>query len=150
MLKFSGFADLTSCPEKQAARPLAFAQGARGPHQHSTKHACVRCIHCMRWGNPTRFLHQAPRLPQSTRLDTHIQTADCTRATTQSSEASQRHDGEGDTESGVLSGVSQKRSLRSNPCWLTEFCKSQCLSHFAAPFIVVRTKTSVAESCKEA
>ncbi len=35
---------------KQAARPLAFAQGARGPHQHSTKHACVRCIHCMRWG----------------------------------------------------------------------------------------------------
>ena len=29
-----------------------------------------------------------------------------------------------------------------------EFCNSQCLSHFAAPFIVVRAETSVAESCK--
>ena len=50
----------------------------------------------------------------------------------------------------MLSGVSRKRSIRSNPCWFTEFCKSQCLSHFAAPFIVVRAETSVAESCKEA
>ena len=50
----------------------------------------------------------------------------------------------------MLSGISRKRSIRSNPCWFTEFCKSQCLSHFAAPFIVVRAETSVAESCKEA
>ena len=28
-----------------------------------------------------------------------------------------------------------------------KFCNSQCLSHFAAPFIVVRAETSVAESC---
>ena len=55
-----------------------------------------------------------------------------------------------DTEAGMLSGISRKRSIRSNPCWFTEFCKSQCLSHFAAPFIVVRAETSVAESCKEA
>ena len=55
-----------------------------------------------------------------------------------------------DTEAGMLSGVSRKRSIRSNPCWFTEFCKSQCLSHFAAPFIVVRAETSVAESCEEA
>ena len=53
-----------------------------------------------------------------------------------------------DTEAGMLSGISRKRSIRSNPCWFTEFCKSQCLSHFAAPFIVVRAETSVAESCK--
>ena len=48
----------------------------------------------------------------------------------------------------MLSGISRKRSIRSNPYWFTEFCNSQCLSHFAAPFIVVRAETSVAESCK--
>ena len=47
----------------------------------------------------------------------------------------------------MLSGISRKRSIRSNPYWFTEFCNSQCLSHFAAPFIVVRAETSVAESC---
>ena len=52
-----------------------------------------------------------------------------------------------DTEAGMLSGISQERSIRSNPYWFTEFCNSQCLSHFAAPFIVVRAETSVAESC---
>ena len=52
-----------------------------------------------------------------------------------------------DTEAGVLSGISRKRSIRSSPYWFTEFCNSQCLSHFAAPFIVVRAETSVAESC---
>ena len=52
-------------------------------------------------------------------------------------EAHQRHEAVGDTEAGMLSGVSRKRRMRSNPCWFTEFCKSQCLSHFAAPFIVV-------------
>ena len=59
-----------------------------------------------------------------------------------------QHETEVDTEAGMLSGVSRKRSIRSSPCWFTEFCKSQCLSHFAAPFIVVRAETSVAESCK--
>ena len=48
----------------------------------------------------------------------------------------------------MLSGISRKRSIRSNLYWFTEFCNSQCLSHFAAPFIVVRAETSVAESCK--
>ena len=52
------------------------------------------------------------------------------------------------TEAGMLSGISRKRSIRSNLYWFTEFCNSQCLSHFAAPFIVVRAETSVAESCK--
>ena len=55
-----------------------------------------------------------------------------------------------DTEAGMLPGISRKRSIRSNPYWFTEFCNSQCLSHFAAPFIVVRAETSVAESCKKA
>jgi hypothetical protein len=49
----------------------------------------------------------------------------------------------------MLSGISRKRSIRSSTCWFTEFCNSQCLSHFAAPFIVVRAETSVAECCLE-
>ena len=49
----------------------------------------------------------------------------------------------------MLSGISRKRKIRSNLYWFTEFCNSQCLSHFAAPFIVVRAETSVAESCKQ-
>ena len=53
-----------------------------------------------------------------------------------------------DTEAGMLSGISQKHNMRSSPCRFTEFCNSQCLSHFAAPFIVDRTETSIAESCK--
>ena len=43
-----------------------------------------------------------------------------------------QHETEVDAEAGMLSGVSRKRSIRSSPCWFTEFCKSQCLSHFAA------------------
>ena len=53
------------------------------------------------------------------------------------------------TEAGMLSGISRKHNMRSSSCRYTEFCNSQCLSHFAAPFIVVRTETSVAESCKK-
>ena len=48
----------------------------------------------------------------------------------------------------MLLGISQKHNMRSGPCRLTEFCNSQCLSHFAAPFIVVRTETSITENCK--
>ena len=54
-----------------------------------------------------------------------------------------------DTEAGMLSGMSQKHNMRSSPCRFTEFCNSQCLSHFAAPFIVDRTETSIAESCEQ-
>ena len=36
--------------------------------------------------------------------------------------------------------------LRSMVNWFTEFCNSQWLLHFAAPFINMWTKTSVAES----
>ncbi len=53
-----------------------------------------------------------------------------------------------DTEAGMLSGISQKHNMRSGFCRFTEFCNSQCLSHFAAPFIVVRAETSIAESCE--
>ena len=50
-----------------------------------------------------------------------------------------------DAEAGMLSGISRKRKVRSSLNWFAEFCNSKCLSHFAAPFIVVRAETFVAE-----
>ena len=38
--------------------------------------------------------------------------------------------------------------MRSGVCWFTEFCNSQCLSHFAAPFFDAQAKTSIVEDCK--
>ena len=52
-----------------------------------------------------------------------------------------------DTEAGVLPGVTRQHNMRSNLYWFSEFCNSQWISHFAAPFIVIWTETSVAESC---
>ena len=42
--------------------------------------------------------------------------------------------------------VTRKRKVRSKFRWLTGFCNSHYVSHFAAFFIVVGAKTSVAES----
>ena len=50
-----------------------------------------------------------------------------------------------DAEAGMLSGISRKHKVRSSLNWFAEFCNSKCLSHFAAPFIVVRAETFVAE-----
>ena len=83
-------------------------------------------------------------------LGAQTRTTDKQSPTTSGRKARQQHENEADAEAGMLSGISRKHSIRSNPCWFTEFCKSQCLSHFAAPFIVVRAETSVAESCKKA
>ena len=41
----------------------------------------------------------------------------------------------------------RKCNMRSKIRWFTEFCNSHYVSHFAAFFIVARTKTSIAESC---
>ena len=88
-------------------------------------------------------MHQGHRAPWCTDAACRLTAPPC-RGT------HRQHETKVDSEAGMLSGLSQKRSIRSNPCWFTEFCKSQCLSHFAAPFIVVQAETSVAESCKEA
>jgi hypothetical protein len=44
--------------------------------------------------------------------------------------------------------ATQERNLRSKIWWFTEFCNSHYVSHFAAFFIVARTKISIAKSCK--
>ena len=54
-----------------------------------------------------------------------------------------------DTQRGVPLGLSRRRNLRSKIWWFTEFCNSHYVSHFAAFFIVTRTKISVVKSCSE-
>ena len=125
--------ETTRAKRGQDPTPTQYHDTLRGPSAE-----------CLSWG--TYKLNASSR-----NLDAQTRPTDSARATTLlSGEAHQRHEAEGDTEAGMLSGVSRKRRMRSNPCWFTEFCKSQCLSHFAAPFIVVQAETSVAESCKEA
>jgi hypothetical protein len=51
-----------------------------------------------------------------------------------------------DTQISILPGVSRKCNVRSKIWWFTKICNSHYVSHFAAFFIVVGTKTSVAES----
>jgi len=41
----------------------------------------------------------------------------------------------------------RERHLRSKIWWFTEFCNSHYISHFAAFFIVARTKISIVKSC---
>ena len=53
-----------------------------------------------------------------------------------------------DSEADRPSGMSRKHRIHSRFYWFTEFCNSQCLSHFAAPFISVQAKTFITEGCK--
>ena len=137
MLKFSGFADLTSCQGNGAEAPMKAELSTEQSSRQCARRRSVRCspgeAHCIGCIKGSKLLGAQKRMSISSGKNRH-----------------QQHETEDDTEVGMLSGVSRKRRMRSNPCWFTEFCKSQCLSHFAAPFIVVQAETSVAESCKEA
>lgn len=52
-----------------------------------------------------------------------------------------------DTQTGMLPEKFRKRNVRSKFRWFTRFCNSHHVSHFAAFFIIVGAKTSVAENC---
>ena len=56
---------------------------------------------------------------------------------------------ETNAETGKPSGIPQRHNAHSSPYWFTKFCYSACLSHFAAPFIIIPAKTSNAENCGE-
>ena len=60
------------------------------------------------------------------------------------------HDQEGftDTQPTMPPGNSWQRNVRSKFWWFSRSCNSHYVSHFAAFFIIVETKTSIAESCK--
>ena len=133
MLKFSGFADLTSCLgnnrkcgeiEESQIRQATKKDGDES-HSSSCSTKNSPLVTCVKKHIDAQTLSPGSNKISLSRGMIRI-----------------------DTEAGMLSGISRKRSMRSSTCWFTEFCNSQCLSHFAAPFIVVRAETSVAESCK--
>ena len=136
MLRFSGFADLTSCLRvcmKHTTSRGFPTSTAAGLHQ--------RCLTSFAPGGNPRALSTSVVARHS-------------NAQAHSSNGTTEVEGvagikEVDTEAGMLSGISRKRSVRSSPYWFTESCNSQCLSHFAAPFIIARAETSITESCKK-
>ena len=124
MLKFSGFADLTSCQGNGAEAPMKAEPSTKQSSRQCARRRSVSCsqgeAHCIGCIKGIKLLGAQGRMLISSGKNRH-----------------QQHETEDDTEVGMLSGISRKRSIRSGICWFTEFCKSQCLSHFAAPFIVV-------------
>ena len=130
MLKFSGFADLTSCQGN--VRVSRDESTATGSNQEKELARADLLVGCRRGGQCARCIKSRTLGAQTRAADTSgLRKPQLGRANRR------QHETEVDTEAGMLSGVSRKRSIRSSPCWFTEFCKSQCLSHFAAPFIVV-------------
>ena len=133
MLKFSGFADLTSCQDIGNAKEAQQSKGSGARSDKATDEAPKGVRLVASRNSNVHFMHQGQqRAPWCTETDSRHR-----RLHKQSLEARRQHETEVDSEAGMLSGISRKRSIRSNPCWFTEFCKSQCLSHFAAPFVVV-------------
>ena len=154
MLKFSGFADLTSCRDGLRTRVALLGRATRAaclckgklPEQPqvNTRRPMKDKGHLAScWPKGGEHHEFSCAMSGQARL-TLRDTSACSPK--QLGMSSGYGDGV-DTEAGMLPGISRKRSIRSNPYWFTEFCNSQCLSHFAAPFIVVRAETSVAESC---
>ena len=135
MLKFSGFADLTSCLQMYETY---YTKGLSPEHSNRLHSRCLAsCV-----------LGRHPHVLSTSEAAGHSD------AQAHPNNVTTKVEGvagikEVDTEAGMLSGISRKRSVRSSPHWFTESCNSQCLSHFAAPFIVVRAETSIAESCQK-
>ena len=139
MLKFSRFAGLTSCLGEVATTSTLHTLNQQSPTiklipfrcwQHLGKSLCSEYIK-NKWMTTQATLDAQTR--SENKLGKQLQkplSQNCL-----------------DTEADLLSGISRKRSVRSSSCWFTECCNSQCLSHFAAPFIGVRAETSIAEGC---
>ena len=128
MLKFSRFSGLTSCLWIQT---------------HKTSAACSHVAPL-----PKKMFNAAHVQPHQ---DTCINATDATlkheNAETSNRSYTRPAEKTKDTEANMLSRITRKSNMRSTFCWFTESCNSQCLSHFAAPFIVVRAETSITGSC---
>ena len=113
----------------------------------------------------TNYLASSPNLntlmhPRSLQTQTHQNAKLRTHSLTQSSQlppcirkytviASQttlRASGENRHSNRHAPRNTRKRNMRSKIWWFTEFCNSHYVSHFAAFFIVARTKRSIASS----
>ena len=152
MLKFSGFVGLTSCLGRwvlqtrppRSTKPRCSKMMTRWAATETKTHECVQCIccasqaqeqaHCVCQGHTKKVI-----------LDTQRHTETQAAELPNMSLAIKGEDSEADRPS----GMSRKHRIHSRFYWFTEFCNSQCLSHFAAPFISVQAKTFITEGCKK-
>ena len=139
MLKFSGFASLTSCLKCMVIKIMTASPKMPEHSQLQSTETLLdwpayKSLSITSLRNVATCACQLLRLRRSQQLIVWEEAG-----------AEMIHN---DTEASMLLGISQKHNMCSSPCRLTEFCNSQCLSHFAAPFIVARTETSIAKSCK--
>ena len=141
MLKFSGFTGLTSCLG-EARNKARFKQGLLPPRICKKDRATKALDNLLPEEKRTQYTACAKGSMWNTLTHKHAQQhhrKNCRRRLL----AEEKIDSEAD----MLSGISRKRNAHSSYYWFSEFCNSQCLSHFAAPFIGIRAKTSIAESC---
>ena len=105
----------------------------------------------------TNYLASSPNLNILMRSKTHQNAKLRTHSLTQSSQLPQwntmitgqttlRASGENRHSNRHAPRNTRKRNMRSKIWWFTEFCNSHYVSHFAAFFIVARTKRSIASS----
>ena len=113
--------------------------------QQRPKHTRVRSVHMLCIKSPRASALCAPRTHQEgdPRHTRHTKTQ-----AAEPPDVSLAIKGE-DSEADRPSGMSRKHRIHSRFYWFTEFCNSQCLSHFAAPFISVQAKTFITEGCKK-
>ena len=134
MLKFSGFADLTSCLH------LCETYCIKGlTPKHNNKLRQQRLASCV----PRRNPHALNASKAAGHFDAQAHPRNSTTKVEGVAGIKKV-----DTEAGMLSGISRKRSVRSSPSWFTDSRNLQWLSHSAAPFIVVSAETSIAGTCK--
>ncbi len=124
VLQFSWFAVLTSCPEDM---PQALHVKASSRDAATELLRLIGKLHITR--SPYDFKVSELYYHHNTQIDTG---ETCTGG-----RSSPEEEKGADTEAGMLSGISPRRSVRQRPYCFTECCNSQCLSHFAASFIVI-------------
>ena len=133
---------LITCPIWQSCASLPCLP----PLQIRNTHKCIDLIFRCRELQPTR--HTTANQWVSTELDTRACTVTF-QHTASTFTCSSGWVGFRNTQISMLLGVTQKRNVRSKFWWFTRSCNSHYVSHFAAFFIVVGSKTSIAESCNE-
>ena len=120
MLKFSGFADLTSCC---AGVGTIKAKRQRSPLESNTtsriEHARCKFTSCSCQSN------QSPECATESSSSREPKTLWHTKTQASSKKRANLHEDSRSTEAGILPGISRECNARSSIHWFTEFCNSQ-------------------------
>ena len=120
MLKFSGFADLTSCC---AGVGTIKAKRQRSPLESNTtsriEHARCKFTSCSCQSN------QSPECATESSSSKEPKTLWHTKTQASSKKRANLHEDSTSTEAGILPGISRECNARSSIHWFTEFCNSQ-------------------------